>query len=109
MMYFVYAVLPAQCLPAEGARLSACREMPVDAASETMATSLRPDMKASVSRTFSESSSVESGFARSLYTTLRAAWSYEGGYNHIESLRLLSKPLISASVRTIQAMLGSIY
>ena len=45
--------------------------MPVDAASDTMATSFRPAMNASVSRTFRLSSSVESGFARSLYTGLR--------------------------------------
>ena len=49
----------------------ACSEMPVEAASETMAMSFLPFMNASVSRTFSESSSALSGLARSWYMPLR--------------------------------------
>lgn len=57
----------------------------MDAASETMATSFRPAINASVSRTFRLSSSDESGFARSLYTGLR-------GGEHITATSMYASP-----------------
>lgn len=58
----------AQCMTT---CLEACNEMPVEAASDTMAMSFLPLMNASVSFTFSESSSVLSGLPRSWYTPLQ--------------------------------------
>lgn len=55
-----------------GTVLEAWREIPVEAASDTMATSLRPSMKDWVSFTFRLSSSALSGLARSSYTPLHA-------------------------------------